>query len=126
MAWLQLRNSRNSPCKHLMLGRSPQILSPHVYHPLLGHQKGGLFITSGPRKFTRLLTAAWLEDSLLPAAPCGLLLTVIPPQQANRSPPPRPPDRTVPSTMALKRQHLPRERSVSSFASFCSDGTIWV
>lgn len=44
-----------------MLGRSPQILSARVYHPLLRHQKGGLFITSGPRMFTRLLFLQPLE-----------------------------------------------------------------
>lgn len=125
VAWLQLRNSRNSPCKHLMLGRSPQILSPRVYHPLLRHQKGGLFITSGPRMFTRLLFLRPLEAhcSLAGGLPLTCSSTNFNTPAAGKQ---TPPDRTVPSTMALKRQHLQRERSVSSFASLRSDGTIWV
>lgn len=93
VAWLQLRNARNSPCKHLMLGRSPQILSPRAYHPLSNHHNGWLFITSAPAfssvcfsfGFWRVL-AGWVEDFLLPAAPHGLLLTLIPPPVGRQIP----------------------------------------
>lgn len=47
VAWLQLRNVRNSPCKHLMLGRSPHSYLPVPIDPF-DHHDGKLFITITP------------------------------------------------------------------------------
>lgn len=135
VAWLQPRNARNSPCKHLMLGWSPQILSPCAYRPPppFNHHNRRSFITSGPASPSVCSPCGLGQVSA--GRGRGLPVTWSPTwfiTNSSNNPPPPPSRQTEPPLIVpqpaqwpSKCQHLERERSVSGPAALCSGEMLW-